>query len=172
MSLNSLAEYAGRNALPLAIASQLAACGNTKIIIGSDEGSATPTCEYAGVNTDVDADLAEGATDSELLETYGANFAVRLQVTLTDEGYYVGGTIEDADGNTAPYYCMSNAGGNCQADVYTACEDQVPTWNVEFNAPVQAVGCGWVLEGDAETPDHEPSCELDEEGTALSIDAE
>ncbi len=157
----------------------LAGCADP-VSVEFDKTSTTPDCEYAGVNTDVDADLAEGAaqglteneTDNELLEAYGAEVAVRLQVTLTDEGYYVGGTIEDADGNTTSYYCMSNEGETCKADVYTACEGQEAKWNIDFNSPVQEVSCDWVLPEGAETPEDLPDCTLNEEGDSLSVDAE
>ncbi len=130
----------------------------------------TPDCDYAGVNTEVQADIEAGITDAELVQIYGSKKAIRTTLDITEGASFVGGEIEDAEGNTTSFYCLAPETGVCMADVYTGCEDQEPLWNVTLNDPIQAVSCDWVLAEEETAPDHAPACTLDAEGTFFSVD--
>lgn len=123
--------------------------------------STTPTCENAGVNATVGADLDAGTSDAELLESYGVTEAVRAELLLAVGTYYVSGSIEDTLGNSAPFNCMSNEAGSCLVDVYGACPDIAQFWNVNLNTDIQGVNCSRVLSEGAETPETAPDCQFD-----------
>lgn len=155
----------------MAVVASLAGCAEP-IVVDYDKPSTTPDCENAGVNATVTADLAEGTPDDELLTSYGVTQAIRAQLTLAEEDLYITGSIEDTQGNAAPFNCLSNEAGNCEVDIYGACPDIAQFWNVELNSNIQGVTCSWVLPEGSSAPEFNPECDFDPRvSNFFSVDA-
>ena len=155
MRLNQLA-------LPVLLAT---ACGPDK---NESTEHQTPDCDYAGMNTDVQADLDAGTSDDALLDRYETDFATRISLNLGDASY-VGGEISDAKGNTTSFYCIGES-GSCKADLYDGCENEAPQWTVNLNDSVAAATCEAIHYSDGEAPAHEPNCSLSDDRLTFSVE--
>lgn len=130
---------------------------------GSEIGE---TCTSIGINPN----LADNSLpEDELLASYGADFATRVSIKLSEGSHYISGEVTHADTNEEGIFtCMTgDPAAPCEVDLYTentqACADLAGNWVVSFNETPGEVTC-WYIGRDGT----DPNCTL--EGSELSIE--